>query len=381
MTLNEAPVQTDIPLVDLASQHREVAAEIQAGFDEVIATTGFIGGPAVAKFEAELGRWWDRRHVVGVANGTDALELMMRAGGIGPGDEVIVPANSFIATASSVVRAGAKPVFVDVDPTYLLIDPSQVAGRLTPRTRAVVAVHLFGQMAPMETLRDVLDGTSTLLFEDAAQAQGARRHGHGPGSVGLAAATSFYPGKNLGAYGDGGAILTDREELARRARSLGNHGAGTKYDHDELGFNSRLDALQAVVLSAKLTRLADWNEARRQAAAHYRELLSDLPNVWLPEVMAGNEHVWHLYTIRLAGRDRLLERLRAQGIGAGIHYPLPIHLQGAFSDLGHRRGDFPVAEQAAERLLSLPLHPHLPAGAQERVAEVIADPLGGYGDG
>ena len=364
---------SNIPLVDLAAQHREVAEEVALGFERILETTGFIGGDAVADFESELAEWWGRREAIGVANGTDALELMFRAAGIGPGDEVIVPANSFIATASSVVRAGARPVFVDVDPRYLLIDPVQVSDRLTSRTRGVVAVHLYGQMAPMEALREVLDGTSILLFEDAAQAHGARRHGLTPGAVGLAAATSFYPGKNLGAYGDGGAVLTDRDELGRRVRLLGSHGATSKYDHAVLGFNSRLDALQAVVLSAKLERLDRWNEARRQAAQRYDELLAGLPTVWLPEVMAGNEHVWHLYTLRLDGRDRLLKRLHGHGIGAGVHYPVPIHLQGAFADLGHRRGDFPSTEQAADRLLSLPMHPHLSEDDQQRVAELVAE--------
>ncbi len=236
-------------------------------------------------------------------------------------------------------------------------------------------MHLYGQMAPMEALRDVVDGTSALLFEDAAQAHGARRHGLTPGSLGLAAATSFYPGKNLGAYGDGGAVLTDRDELGRRVRLLGSHGATSKYDHAVLGFNSRLDALQAVVLRAKLARLDRWNEARRVAAERYHQLLTGLPTVWLPEVMAGNEHVWHLYTLRLDGRDRLLKRLHGHGVGAGVHYPVPIHLQGAFAELGHRRGDFPSTEQAADRLLSLPLHPHLTEDDQQRVAELVAEEL------
>jgi len=368
-------VHAPIPLVDLAAQHREVADEVLAGFEQLMSTTGFIGGDAVTQFEEELAQWWGRRAVVGVANGTDALELMLRAAGIGPGDEVIVPANSFIATASSVVRAGARPVFVDVDPDYLLIDPAQVSAHLSPRTRGVVAVHLYGQMAPMEVLQEVVDGHPALLFEDAAQAHGARRRGATPGTIGLAAATSFYPGKNLGAYGDAGAVLTDREELARRVRLLGSHGATSKYDHAELGFNSRLDALQAVVLSAKLARLDGWNEARRQAATRYHELLGELSNVWLPTVMPGNVHVWHLYAIRLKGRDRLLKRLQGHGVGAGIHYPIPIHLQGAFKEFGHRRGDFPITEQAADRLLSLPLHPHLTVDDQERIAEIVSEEL------
>ena len=363
-----APV-VEVPLVDLAAQHREVADLVQAGFDRVMADTDFIGGREVAAFESELGRWWGRDHVVGVGNGTDALELMLRGAGIGPGDEILVPANSFVATASAVARVGAKPMFVDVDPTYLLLDPAEVASHLTARTRGVIAVHLFGQMAPMEDLAEVVAGTPVLLFEDAAQAHGARRHGQPPGT-GLAAATSFYPGKNLGAYGDGGAVLTDRAELARRVRLLGSHGEATKYDHVELGFNSRLDTLQAVVLRAKLTRLDAWNRARRRAAEAYEELLADVDPIYLPATAPGNEHVWHLYPIRVANRDELHRALRAEGIGAGIHYPVPLPFTGAFAGLGHRRGDFPHAEAAADRLLSLPLHPHLDRSAQERVAEL-----------
>ena len=366
---------TEIPLVDLAAQHVEVADEIEIGFREVMATTGFIGGAKVEAFEQDFGAWWGRRSAIGVANGTDALELMLRAADIGPGDEVIVPANSFIATASAVVRAGARPVFADVDPTYLLIDPESVAAQITNRTRGVIAVHLYGQIAPMERLRSIVAGTQILLFEDAAQAHGARRFDDPAGTVGLAAATSFYPGKNLGAYGDGGAVLTDSAELAHRVRLLANHGTGGKYDHDTLGFNSRLDALQAVVLHAKLRRIDEWNAARRAAAARYDELLGDEPSLWLPQTMAGNEHVWHLYVVRLSDRDRVLDALRARGIGAGMHYPIPIHLQGAFARYGHRRGEFPHVEEAAGRILSLPLHPHLTADQQQHIAEVLSEEL------
>ncbi len=320
----------EIPLVDLAAQHREVADLVSAGFERVMSETAFIGGAEVETFERELARWWGREHVIGVGNGTDALELMLRGAGICADDEVIVPANSFVATAAAVARVGAKPVFVDVDPGHLLIDPAEVDAHLTKRTRGVIAVHLFGQMAPMEDLADVLAGTPALLFEDAAQAHGARRHGAAPGSIGLAAATSFYPGKNLGAYGDAGAVLTDRDELARRIRLLGNHGEVSKYDHAELGFNSRLDTLQAVVLGAKLTRLVDWNRARRAAAERYHVLLRDLPSIWLPSTMSGNEHVWHLYPVRVNRRDEVCEGMRAEGVMVGIHYPTPLAFLPAF---------------------------------------------------
>ncbi len=377
MTVADVPtkVPIDIAFVDLASQHAEIAEEVEAGFAAVMRSTGFIGGATVTAFEDQLAAWWGRSHAVGVANGTDAIELMLRAAGIGGGDEVILPANTFIATASAVARTGARPVFVDVDRAHLLIDPEQLAERITPRTRGVIAVHLYGQMAPMEQLRQALDDLPILLFEDAAQAHGARRHGLPSGSLGLAAATSFYPGKNLGAYGDGGAVLSDRDELARRVRLIANHGASNKYDHEVLGFNSRLDALQAVVLQAKLRRLDRWNHARAEVAARYEELLADLAPLWLPQTMAGNEHVWHLYTVRLEERDRLLAGLTRRGVGAGIHYPVPLHLVGAFADLGYRRGDCPNAEEAAARLLSLPMHPHLGADQQERIAEIIHEEL------
>ncbi len=366
-----APV-VEVPFVDLAAQHREVADLVEAGFARVMGDTAFIGGADVGQFETELARWWGREHTIGVANGTDALELMLRGAGIRAGDEVIVPANSFVATASAVVRAGAKPVFVDVDPVHLLIDPEQVASHLTARTRAVIPVHLFGQMAPMAALEEVVAGTSVLLLEDAAQAHGALQDGMPPGTVGLAAATSFYPGKNLGAYGDAGAVLTDRAELARRVRLLATHGEASKYDHVELGFNSRLDTLQAVVLRAKLTRLHDWNRARRAAADRYEALLGSVSPLWLPGTAPGNEHVWHLYPIRVADRDDLMSELRAEGIGVGIHYPVPLPFVRAFADYGHRRGEFPRAEEAADRLLSLPMHPHLQPEQQERIAALCA---------
>ncbi|MEI7592765.1 MAG: DegT/DnrJ/EryC1/StrS family aminotransferase [Actinomycetes bacterium] len=375
MTKSPVVPGIDVPLVDLAAQHAEVADEVAEGFARVLANTSYVGGPDVALFEQALAEWWGRLHVIGLGNGTDALELMIRAAGIGPGDEVILPANSFVATLTAVLRAGAKPVLVDVDPTYLLIDPQGVADRITPRTRAVIPVHLFGQISPMEDLASVVADRPIVLLEDAAQAHGARRFGAAAGTVGIAAATSFYPGKNLGAYGDGGAVLTDRAEMARRVRLLGNHGATSKYDHNELGFNSRLDTLQAVVLSAKLKRLTDWNQARVHAAERYREILSDHSAVWLPETMPGNDHVWHLFSIRLEHRDDVLKGLQTAGIGAGVHYPIPLHLQGVASMLGHSRGHFPNAEAAAQRLLSLPLHPHLTVNQQDYIAAKLEDLL------
>jgi dTDP-4-amino-4,6-dideoxygalactose transaminase len=273
-----------------------------------------------------------------------------------------------------VARTGATPVLADVDPSSLLIDPRQVHERRTSKTKAVLAVHLFGQAAPMELLRQAVDD-EVKLIEDAAQAHGARRNGVGVGSLGEAAATSFYPGKNLGAYGDAGAALTNDGEIARRVTMLRDHGSEIKYQHPDLGFNSRLDTLQAVVLGAKLRSLQTWNEQRREAAVRYTELLEGSDKIVPPAVLPGNEHVWHLYVVRVPQRDVVLERLHEAGIGAGIHYPTPIHLQGAFEYLGHRPGDFPVAEQASEEILSLPLYPGITVEQQERVVNELRKAL------
>jgi dTDP-4-amino-4,6-dideoxygalactose transaminase len=365
-----------IPLVDLRLQHAQVAGEVEAGWARVLADTAYVLGAEVAAFEREFAGYCGARHCVGVANGTDALELALRAAGVGAGDEVILPANTFIASAEAVLRAGARVVLADCDPSYLLIDPAAVKDALTPRTRAVMAVHLYGQVAPVDELAAIGEAGGVALIEDAAQAQGARRHGAAAGSLGLAAGTSFYPGKNLGAYGDAGAVLTGDDDVARRVRALRNHGSEVKYEHPELGFNSRLDTLQAVVLRAKLARLEAWNADRRAAADRYTELLGGCEPVTLPATMPGNVHAWHLYVVQVDDRDRVLAALNAAGIGAGIHYPVPIHLQGALAHLGHRRGDFPVAEAAAGRILSLPMYPGITAGQQERIADTLRKAVG-----
>jgi dTDP-4-amino-4,6-dideoxygalactose transaminase len=364
-------MNTHIPLVDLAAQHREVAAEVAAGFAAVLENTSFILGKPVKEFEEAFATFVGSKHCVGVANGTDAIELALRAIGIGAGDEVILPANTFIATALAVARAGAKPVLVDCDPEYQLIDVAAVERRLGARTKAIIPVHLFGQMAPVEAILEIAQRRGIELVEDAAQSQGAARSGTRSGTVGRVSATSFYPGKNLGAYGDAGAVTTDSAELAAKIRALRNYGSEVKYHHPETGFNSRMDTLQAVVLLAKLSRLARWNEARRAAARRYDELLARAPGVKLPATAPGNEHVFHLYVVRVARRDAVLAKLNAEGIGAGIHYPVPIHLQGAFKYLGHNPGDFPVAERVAGEILSLPLFPQITAEQQERVADVL----------
>ena len=370
---------TRVPLVDLAAAHAEVAGEVETGFKRIIAETAFIGGAEVAAFEQEYAAFSGLAHCVGVANGTDALELALRAAGVGPGAEVILPANTFIATAEAVARAGGRVVLVDCDPRTYLIDVEAALAAVTPATRAVAPVHLYGQLAPVEQLRAGLAGRDVAIVEDAAQCQGATRHGRAAGTDGIAA-TSFYPGKNLGAYGDAGAVVTASQELATTVRTLGSHGGLKKYTHDLVGVNSRLDGLQAVVLRAKLPRLAGWNERRRAAAAHYHELLAGLPVV-RPVTLPGNEHVWHIYCVRVPGdgtparRDAVLARLNAAGIGAGVHYPVPVHLTGAFAHLGYGPGSFPNAERTAPELLSLPIYPQITAAQQEAVVEALVAAL------
>lgn len=367
-----------VPLVDLRAQQDEIDAEVRAGLDEVFAKTSFIGGPAVAEFEKAYADATGIAHCVGVANGTDALELALRAAGVGRDDEVVLPANTFIATAEAVSRIGARPVLVDVDPEFLLIDPAKVEAALTPRTKAIVPVHLFGQTAPVEQLLPLAQAHGAVIVEDAAQSQGATRHGRPAGGLGLAAGTSFYPGKNLGAAGDAGAVLTNDPEIAARVRTLSAHGSDRKYVHDLIGVNSRLDTIQAVVLLAKLKRLARWNDLRREAAARYTELLADVPGVQVPTVAPGNVDVWHLYVIRVEERDRVLDELHAAGIGAGIHYPYPVHLTKAYAELGLGPGSFPVAEAAAGRILSLPLYPHITAEQQRRVVDSLSAAVRGW---
>lgn len=360
-----------VPLVDLAAQQAEIDDEVRAGLDEVFANTSFIGGPQVAEFEKDYASFIGVDHCIGVANGTDALELALRAVGVRPGGEVILPANTFIATAEAVSRIGAVPVLVDVDEEHLLIDPELIEKAVTPRTQAIVPVHLFGQVAPMERILSIAESVGVPVVEDAAQSQGASRNGRPAGSWGLAAATSFYPGKNLGAAGDAGAVMTNDPEVARTVRLLGAHGSPAKYVHEIVGMNSRLDTVQAVVLRAKLARLEKWNELRRMAAERYSDLLSDVVGVRTPTSLSGNEDVWHLYVVRVAKRDWVLQELNSAGIGAGIHYPTPVHLTQAYGDLAYGKGAFPVSERAADAMLSLPLYPHITPSQQEFVATTL----------
>jgi dTDP-4-amino-4,6-dideoxygalactose transaminase len=366
-----------VPFIDLAAQQAEIAAEVEPAVLDVLRRGAFIGGPGVTAFEEEYAAYLGAKHCVGVANGTDAVELALRAVGVTAGGEVIMPGNTFIATAEAASRIGAVPVPVDVDPDYLLIDPDAVAAAITERTQAIVPVHLFGQVAPVEMLEPVAAEYGLPIVEDAAQSQGAVRNGRMAGTLGRVAATSFYPGKNLGASGDGGAVVTDDDDVARYVRLVANHGSAVKYQHEVIGVNSRLDALHAITLRAKLRRLSAWNACRQQAAARYAELLADLPGVCVPRSMPGNSDIWHLYVIRLAhDRDRVLAALTAAGIGAGLHYPDPWYLTPAYAHLGYEGGTCPVAERAAAQILSLPMFPHLTAEQQDEVAHVLASAVG-----
>lgn len=376
MTIERLVSNTYVPFVDLVSQFGDVAAEVMPLLQDVLSTGGYIGGTHVAAFESAYAQFSGARHCIGVGNGTDAIELALRGAGIGRGDEVILPTNSFIATAEAVSRAGATPVLVDVDPQYLLIDPEQVAAAVTTRTRAIVPVHLFGQCAPVEQLVDLAARHDLIIIEDAAQSQGASRHDVPAGTTGIASGTSFYPGKNLGAAGDAGAVLTNDDALADRVRNIAAHGSRQKYIHDVVGLNSRLDAVQAVVLRAKLTHLQRWNDMRRNAADRYDEMLGPIEGVLVPKSAPGNVDSWHLYVVRVDERDRVLGGLSSVGIGAGIHYPTPIHLTGAYGE-GYRAGQFPVSERAAQQILSLPLFPHISVAQQEIVVDRVIDQLDG----
>lgn len=365
---------TQVPLVDLAWQHQRIAREVEAGVADVIRRGAFVLGEEVERFERAFAKFCGVEHCIGVGNGTDALELAIRALGIGRGDRVVVPVNSFVASAVAVLRAGADVVFVDCDEEFGLIDVERVATVLDQSVKAVMPVHLYGQMAPVERIAEVVG--DLFIIEDAAQSHGARRYGAVAGSIGEVAATSFYPAKNLGAYGDAGAVLTSSDDLADRVRRLRSWGSDHKYLHPEAGFNSRLDTLQAVVLLAKLRRLAEWNALRAVAAQRYIEMLADVPEVRLPCVLEGNEHVWHLFVIRVPNRDEVVARLRDLGIEVGMHYPLPLHLQGAMRRYGHRAGDFPVAERWAQEVVSLPLYPGIDEATQERVVDGLLHALG-----
>ena len=357
-----------IPLVDLKLLHRRIATEVTRTVARVMQDCDFVLGAAVTGFESEFARYCGVEHVVGTANGTDAIELALRSVGVRVGDEVVIPANTFVATAEAVVRAGARPVLVDCDEEGL-INVEQVADAISRQTTAVIPVHLYGQAARVEDLL-LVAGQNIAVVEDAAQAQGAARHGRRVGGLGAAAATSFYPGKNLGAYGDAGAVMTNSQSAADAVRALRNHGGVRKYDHQLVGTNSRLDTIQAAILSVKLRVLDAWNKERQLAASVYHDMLRDV-DVEIPRVIDGNDHVWHLYVVRLDRRDAVHNAMNSAGIGVGIHYPIPIHQLPAFQYLGYSAGAFPTAERIADRILSLPIFPGITVEQQVRVVDAL----------
>lgn len=353
----------NVPLVDLKAQYQSIRAEIDSTVARILASAWFVGGPELSSFENEFAAYCERDHCVGVNSGTDALGLALAALGVGPGDEVITVSHTFFATAEAILRLGAKPVFVDVVPETLLMNTDELAGAVTAKTRAIVPVHLYGQMVPMQPVRELADEHGLKVVEDAAQAAGARQATRPAGSFGDAAAFSFYPGKNLGAYGDGGAVVTSDPQVADAVRRQSDHGRVDKYRHTQVGDNSRLDALQAAVLRVKLPHLDTWNARRRQLAAMYDEALTTSHLA----IREENESTYHLYVARVRERDRALEALREAGIGAGVHYPVPVHKQPAI-DSG---AVLPVTERIAGEILSLPMYAEMPEEAIAVAAECL----------
>lgn len=358
-----------IPFLELQAQHQDLRAELNQAFNDVLDSGWFIQGRQLEAFEQEYAAYCGSAFCIGVGNGLDALHLILRGYGIGDGDEVIVPSNTFIASWLAVSYAGATPVPVEPDLRSYNIDPEKISAAITPRTKAIMAVHLYGQIAEMDAIRALAERHGLKLIEDAAQSQGATYHGKRSGNLGDAAGHSFYPGKNLGALGDAGAITTNDAGLAHKLRVLRNYGSQVKYRHEIQGYNSRLDELQAAMLRVKLKRLPEWNRQRQALAQRYRQGLQDLPGLTLPAVPESGAPVWHLYVVRHAQRDALQQHLQEAGIGSMIHYPIPPHLQGAYSDMGLAAGSLPLSEQIHAEVLSLPLDPYL---APESVDRVIA---------
>jgi UDP-2-acetamido-2-deoxy-ribo-hexuluronate aminotransferase len=378
-----------IPMLDLRAQFESIAAEIRAAVEDVLTSQQFVLGPQGAALETEIAAACGTRFGVGVASGTEALELGLHACGVKAGDEVIVPAFTFIATGSAVSALGARPVFADIEPATFNLDPDQIEGRITPRTRAIVVVHLFGLAANMDPILEIAARHQIPVVEDNAQSFGATCGRRKTGSMGRVGCLSFYPSKNLGAYGDAGMIVTNDDDLAKRLRSLRNHGQTGQYLSAERGWNSRLDELQAAILRVKLRHTADWTAKRQAHARLYDSLLEDIPGVVTPRVPAGREHVYYLYTIRLDDRaighsaaknrekeapsDRVQKRLRDRGIASMVYYPVPLHLQPLYALLGGKPGDFRVSERASREVLSIPLYPEMTDEQIKRVAEAVRE--------
>jgi dTDP-4-amino-4,6-dideoxygalactose transaminase len=364
--------RTAIPFVDLRAQYQSIKGEIDAAISAVIDETAFIGGPHVKAFEEAFAHYCGTTHCVGVANGTDALYIALRTLGVGPGDEVITVANTFVATSEAIRMAGAQVVFVDIDPRTYNIDVNRIEEKITAKTKAIIPVHLYGQPADMAPIRALATKHGLRVIGDAAQAHGSQYQGQPIVKLADITCFSFYPGKNLGAYGDGGALLMDNEAWAGKARMFANHGRSKKYDHDFEGINSRLDGLQAAILNVKLRHLNDWTESRRQVAALYRDALKG-SDIVAPEEIADVKAVYHLYVVRVpaAERESIQERLQAVGVSTGVHYPIALPYLNAYRHLGHSDADFPESLKASREILSLPIYPELAEGHIRHVAEQL----------
>lgn len=366
-----------IPILDLTTQYANLKSEIDAALAGVCASGAFINGPSVKSLENEIAQYVGARHGVGLNSGTDALHLALRALDIGAGDEVITTPFTFVATTEAIGIVGAKPVFVDIDPRTYNIDPDAVEAAITARTKAIMPIHLYGAPADMSALMAIARRRGLRVIEDCAQAIGATLEGRFVGTFGDIGAYSFFPSKNLGAYGDGGMAVCDSDAIAGRLRSLRAHGGRKKYHHEELGVNSRLDEMQAAILRVKLPHLDAWTRARNAVAARYTQALQDLPAVTLPVIPAGGRHVFHQYTIRVAGRDGVQARLQERGVQTMVYYPVPLHLQEVHRGHAHQAGDFPHSERAASEVLSLPMFPELTEEAQARVIEAVRECVSG----
>ena len=362
--------QTKVPFVDLQAQYRSIASEVTDAMMRAVEHGNYILGDDVRLFEEDFAKYIGTSDAVAVGSGLDALELALRAYDVGPGHEVITAANTFIATVLAIMATGARPVLVDVDQETYNIDPAAIEAAITSKTKAIMPVHLYGQPADMQPILELAREHGLIVIEDAAQAHGAWYDGCRAGALGHAAGFSFYPAKNLGAYGDGGMVVTNEAATAEKIRRLRNYGQRVKYEHPTIGTNSRLDTIQAAILRVKLRHLDGWNSARREHAASYNALLAGIPII-LPKTAQKCTHVYHLYVIQVDRRNEMQELLTARGIGTGIHYPIPIHRQGACASLGYRKGDFPVTENAAARILSLPMYPELTIEQCEFVAETL----------
>lgn len=361
---------TKIPFLNLKAQHDPLRAELTSAIQEVIDTSAFAGGPFVTRFEEDFAVFCQTKYAIGVGNGTDALWFALLALGVGPGDEVITVPHTFMATAEAISFTGATPVFVDIDSQTYTMDPSQIEKAITPRTKAIIPVHLYGQMADMDPIMDIARRRGLYVVEDACQAHGAEYKGQKAGSIGHIGAFSFYPGKNLGALGEAGGITTNDATLAEKMRVLRDHGQATKYFHNVIGWNGRMDGIQGAALRIKLRTLAQGNAARRAHAELYTKLLADCESVATPTVASYGTSVFHLYVVRVQNRDKVLEAMGQRGVACGIHYPKPVHLQKAYAHLGRGKGSFPVTEGAADQILSLPMFPEL---TREQVETVVRE--------